>query len=162
MTARGQPGGQRAFISSISLGCYVQHDHNDHDEAQQKAERFPVDKTRARGIMKIQKGAVDLTVGPNDSTQMLTARGSAGRSTSFYSSISFWCYVQHDHNDHDEAKQKAKKFPLIHKPHLPSQGSGQPPFNSAYPFARIAPVASFEVGFILTVAPCFVNSRHPG
>ena len=27
-----------------------------------------LDKTSPRGIMKIQKGAVDLTVGPNDAT----------------------------------------------------------------------------------------------
>ena len=27
---------------------------------------FPLDKASPRGIMKIQKGAVDLTVGPND------------------------------------------------------------------------------------------------
>ena len=42
-----------------------------------------LDKPRPRGIMKIQKGAVDLTVGPTWITKMLTVRVAAGRSTSF-------------------------------------------------------------------------------
>ena len=118
---------------------------------------LPLDNTDPRGIMKLQKGAVDLTVGPNAATNMLTARGTAGRSTSFYSSVSFRCYVHQDHKNHDEAQQKAKYTPLIHQPHLPSQGSSQPPYATAHTFARIDPVASFEVIVILPFALCFVK-----
>ena len=50
---------------------------------QKNAGALWLDKARPRGIMKIQKGAVDLTVGPIRSKKMLTARGTAGRSTSF-------------------------------------------------------------------------------
>ena len=45
---------------------------------------LPLDKIHPRGIIKIQKGAVDLTVGPKRRSFQLTARVPAGRSTSFY------------------------------------------------------------------------------
>ena len=52
-------------------------------QTDKNAGALPLDKTSPRGIMKIQKGAVDLTVGPTWITKMLTVRGTAGRSTSF-------------------------------------------------------------------------------
>ena len=61
-----------------------------------------------------------MTVGPNVSTKLLTARRQPGGQRAFKGSVSFRRYVQHDLCDHDEAQHKAKDSPLIHKPHLPS------------------------------------------
>ena len=38
---------------------------------------FPLDKARLRGIMKIQKGAVDLTVGPLVSQKIVDRTGTS-------------------------------------------------------------------------------------
>ena len=61
LTARGQPGGQRAFISSISLWRYVHQDQNDHDEAQHEAKNSPL-VLRVKGLEHLPPVSVPFRV----------------------------------------------------------------------------------------------------
>ena len=105
--------------------------------------------------MSLQKGAVALTVDPKPSTNQLTARVPAGRSTNFGR------YVDHYRKDNDEAYQEAQGFrplPVSHKPHLPSQGSANRRMQQRA-FAGTDPVALFWVVRIIGRRALVVNVR---
>ena len=123
---------------------------------------LPLDKARPRGIMKTQKGAVDLTVGPIriyksvDRTgairavnELLKAQKAFGAMFSMIQKIT----MRHS------TKRRILRFSISPTPFA---GKWPTAFLNSAPFARISPVASCEVAFILHIPPWFVNSFKYG